>query len=125
MKRLKPYLFLDTELSVFICILNTLIELIQGPCIENQDNLSRSGILNDLFNLIQSKELQKNDKLNLQFFPLTSRIPILLLSMIEGRSDYNLLDKIVFTFNPSRLMERFDKLNKFFKISEKKEKIVY
>ncbi len=80
--RLKYYIFLDNEISVFICILNTLIELIQGPCTENQDNLVRSECLNDLLSIIQSQQLKKDDKLNLEFFPFTSKISILLLSLI-------------------------------------------
>ncbi len=52
--RLQSYIFLDNELSVFISILDTLIELIQGPCTENQDNLVRSDVLDDLLNIIHS-----------------------------------------------------------------------
>ncbi len=80
--KLKFYIFIDNDLSVYICILNTLIELIQGPCTENQDNLTRLDFLSDLLSIIKSLELIKDDKLNLEFLPFTSRISILLLSLI-------------------------------------------
>ncbi len=54
LSKLKPYIFLDPDLSVFIQILDTLTELIQGPCIENQDNLSRTHILDDLIGIMFS-----------------------------------------------------------------------
>ena len=99
--------------SNFICennvdlgeqLLDNLIELLQGPCIENQFLLcQKTKLLENFEDIIENFAKNLENKLNLSGF--YNKIMILLLALFEGNNDQIVLNKIANHFSIDLMLD--------------------
>lgn len=93
------------------CILDFLIEVVQGPCTANQLCLVETKILEcieDLmFEVIAHSKSQISVE-NIMFATFTKRIYVFLLSLFEANKDEYIIAKIGQYINPEFLLSRLE-----------------
>ncbi|EAS05098.2 inositol-triphosphate type 1 protein (macronuclear) [Tetrahymena thermophila SB210] len=103
----------ESNLQFGLQILNTLIELIQGPCIENQNILCHTKLLENLEDLIadlniKSKKFIGSIKNTRIFTRFSRKIFLLLRGLFDANEDPIIISKISNYVDPQMLIQKMN-----------------
>jgi len=93
-----------------IKLLDTLIEMMQGPCQENQIALCNAKILENLEDLIVEINEIRKKKESLVWSEMNNKILTLILALLEGSQNSYIIEQVSIHINVSFFLERMEEI---------------